>query len=93
MLQKFKITTCAFILCLFGLTLIGVSHVSAADEEFGNCQALVKQGHLAKASICFKELRTIDREGLEQWIVDVISRMESELETKERWAVCVRASG
>ena len=25
MLQKFKITTCAFILCLFGLTLMTVS--------------------------------------------------------------------
>ena len=29
MLQKFKITTCVFILCLFGLTLITVSPVFA----------------------------------------------------------------
>ena len=32
MLQKFKITTCAFILCLFGLTLITASPISA-DES------------------------------------------------------------
>ena len=38
MLQKFKITTCAFILCLFGLTLMTVSPVFAEDSpEFTAC--------------------------------------------------------
>ena len=33
MLQKFKITSCAFILCLFGLTLMTMSPVFAADGD------------------------------------------------------------
>ena len=33
MLQKFKITSCAFILCLFGLTLAAVSNVSAREGD------------------------------------------------------------
>ena len=40
MLQKFKITTCAFILCLFGLTLMTVSPVFAqgqCDPSMGMC--------------------------------------------------------
>ena len=85
MLHKFKITTCAFILCLFGLTLIGVSNVTAADEEYDNCYAMLKKGDLAKASTCFQKLA--------KWRGDVISRMESELATLERWVVCVRATG
>ena len=32
MLHKFKITTCAFILCLFGLTLMTVSSFSSFAE-------------------------------------------------------------
>ena len=41
MLQKFKITTCAFILCLFGLTLITASPVFADDSiDFVECQQI-----------------------------------------------------
>ena len=32
MLKRFKITTCAFILCLFGLTIILLTHVQAQNE-------------------------------------------------------------
>ena len=36
MVQKFKITTCAFILCLFGLTHITVSLVEADDVDISS---------------------------------------------------------
>jgi len=60
MLQKFKITTCAFILCLFGLTLMTVSPVFAEDSaEFIDCQKIKikKQMSMAREKIhCFRDL-------------------------------------
>lgn len=45
MLQKFKITSCAFILCLFGLTLITVTPVFAYDIKPGlkECNSMGKK--------------------------------------------------
>ena len=55
MLQKFKITTCAFILCLFGLTLITVSPVLAEDSAaFVGCKQI--KGDLKGKKNCFKRL-------------------------------------
>ena len=56
MFHKFKITTCAFILCLFGLTLMTVSPVFAADEDspaFKQCQQI--KGKMTKKN-CFRDL-------------------------------------
>jgi hypothetical protein len=45
MLQKFKVTTFAFILCLVGLALILVSPVFAADSAaFVECQKINPHG-------------------------------------------------
>jgi hypothetical protein len=57
MFHKFKITTCAFILCLFGLTLMTVSPVFAADSAaFVECQNMKwKKGKKAKKN-CFRDL-------------------------------------
>ena len=55
MLQKFKITTCAFILCLFGLTLMMVSPVFAVDsQEFIACQKI--KGNMKQKKNCFRDL-------------------------------------
>jgi hypothetical protein len=60
MLHKFKITTCAFILCLFGLTLMTVSPVFAADSAaFKQCQQIKPQGKfepMKQKKNCFKDL-------------------------------------
>jgi hypothetical protein len=60
MLQKFKITTCAFILCLFGLTLMTVTPVFAADSAaFKQCQQIKPQGKfepMKQKKNCFKDL-------------------------------------
>ena len=54
MFHKFKITSCAFILCLFGLTLMTVSPVFAEDSpEFIACQQM--KGKMAKKN-CFRDL-------------------------------------
>ena len=43
MLQKFKITTCVFILCLFGLTLMTVSPVHAQLSKRGlGCDKMIE---------------------------------------------------
>ena len=45
MLKKLKITSCAFILCLFGLILITVSPVLAEDSAaFVECQKIKPNG-------------------------------------------------
>ena len=55
MLQKFKITTCAFILCLFGLTLMMVSPVFAVDsQEFIACQKIKR--NMKRKKNCFRDL-------------------------------------
>ena len=57
MLQKFKIIPCAFILCLFGLTLITPSPVRADDSpEFIACHQHDLKGRTIAALNCFKEL-------------------------------------
>ena len=60
MFHKFKITTCAFILCLFGLTLMTVSPVFAADSAaFKQCQQIKHQGKfepMKQKKNCFKDL-------------------------------------
>ena len=43
MLHKFKIASCAFILCLFGLTLMTVSPVFADDVEYDTCDTMGKK--------------------------------------------------
>ena len=66
MLQKFKITICAFILCLFGLTLMTVTPVLAMDSEFARCDNIgsgeVTQQILKKMLRCFKPL-ALDSDG------------------------------
>ena len=63
MLQKFKITTCVFILCLFGLTLMTVSPVFAADSAaFKQCQQIKphgKFGPMKQKKNCFRDLARI----------------------------------
>ena len=55
MLHKFRIASCAFILCLFGLTLITVSPVLAEDSAaFVECQQI--KGDLKGKKNCFKRL-------------------------------------
>jgi hypothetical protein len=60
MLQKFKITSCAFILCLFGVTLTTVSPVLAEDsKEFKECQQIKTKKNLVimkQKKNCFKDL-------------------------------------
>jgi len=72
MLQKFKITTCAFILCLFGVTLTTVSPVLAEDsKEFKECQLIKpKDTDLAlmkQKKDCFRDLaRVLSAGGTDQ---------------------------
>jgi hypothetical protein len=49
MLQKFKVTSCAFILCLFGLTLITVPPVFAdATPTYRECSRMqAKPDHIS----------------------------------------------
>ena len=56
MLQKFKVTTCAFILCLFGLTLMTVSPVLAdVSTTLNECKAMKwSDGKKAKKD-CFRD--------------------------------------
>jgi hypothetical protein len=61
MLQKFKITSCAFILCLFALTLMTVTPVFAADSAaFVQCQQIKPNGTsvalMKQKKNCFKNL-------------------------------------
>jgi len=57
MLQKLKITTCAFILCLFGLTLMTVTPVFAEDsQEFKSCQQMKWKGNKKAKKNCFRDL-------------------------------------
>ena len=55
-----KITSCAFILCLFGLTLITVSPVFADDPEaFVECQKIKPDGSfeiMKQKKNCFRDL-------------------------------------
>jgi len=56
MLQKFKITSCAFILILFGFSLMTVSPVFAEDNpEFVSCQQ-IKSKFMKKKKNCFRDL-------------------------------------
>ena len=58
MLQKFKITSYAFILCFFGLTLTAMSKVFGADSAtFVECQKLAFGKTNKEATIkCFADL-------------------------------------
>jgi hypothetical protein len=61
MLQKFKITTCAFILCLFGLPLMTVSPVFADDSiDFVECQQIkpnrTSYALMKEKKNCFRDL-------------------------------------
>ena len=57
MLPKFKITTCVFILCLFGLTLITVSPVFAGDSAaFVECQKIKGKTNKEAKIKCFADL-------------------------------------
>jgi hypothetical protein len=59
MLQKFKITTCAFILCLFGLTLMTVSPVFAQAETQKLEPSCNDARDATQRDICFRELARI----------------------------------
>jgi hypothetical protein len=60
MFHKFKISTCVFILCLFGLTLKTVSPVFAEDSAaFIQCQQIKPQGQfepMKQKKDCFRDL-------------------------------------
>jgi hypothetical protein len=61
MIKKFKITTCAFIFCLFGLTLMTVSPVFADDSiDFVECQQIKPNGTsyalMKEKKNCFRDL-------------------------------------
>ena len=61
MIQKFKITSCAFTLCLFGLTLMTVSPVFAQNSAaFKQCQQIKPNGTsvplMKQKKNCFKNL-------------------------------------
>ena len=64
MLKNLKITSCAFILCLFGLTLMTVTPVLAMDSEFARCDNIGSgnQQSLKKRLRCFKRLAGKDDE-------------------------------
>jgi hypothetical protein len=56
MLQKFKITSCAFILCLFGLTLITVSPVFAERfEESARVLQCEQSNSAEEKTNCFRD--------------------------------------
>ena len=62
-LQKLKITSCAFILCLFGLTLMTVSPAFAVDDdEFTICD---NKSEVAEKLSCFREIVRNQRQGME----------------------------
>jgi hypothetical protein len=61
MFHKFKITTCAFILCLFGLTLMTVTPVFADDSiDFVECQQIkpnrTSYALMKEKKNCFRDL-------------------------------------
>ena len=57
MLQKSKITPCALILCLFGLTLMTVTPVFAeGSQEFIACKNIKWKGNQRAKKNCFKDL-------------------------------------
>ena len=62
MLQKFKVTTFAFILCLVGLALISVSPIFAAySAAFVECQKIKPHGKfrpVEEKKNCFRDLAT-----------------------------------
>ena len=70
MLQKLKVTICAIILCLFGLTLMTVTPVLAMDSEFARCADMDRgEGNAAKKVLrCFKKLLTSKDRELEGYI-------------------------
>ena len=58
MLQKLKMTTYAFILCLFGLTFMTVSPVLAGEKSWKeDCQAIPKSAMKEKKN-CFRDIAT-----------------------------------
>ena len=59
MTQKFTITTCAFILCLFGLTLMTVSPVFAQAETQKLAPSCNDARDESQRDFCFRELRRI----------------------------------
>ena len=62
-MQKLKITSCAFILCLFGLTLMTVSPAFAVDDdEFTICD---NKSEVAEKLSCFREIVRNQRQGME----------------------------
>ena len=84
MLKKFKITTCAFILCLFGLTLMTVSPIFADDSiDFVECQQ-IKPNRTSYALMKEKKncFRDIARESL-LTIALVLAEIEKHPETLE----------
>ena len=63
LLQKLKIASCAFVLCLFGLTLMTVSPAFAVDDDgFTICD---NKPETAEKLSCFREIVRNQRQGME----------------------------
>ena len=63
MFHKFKISTCVFILCLFGLTLMTVTPVFAVDDDsFTVCD---NKPEAEEKLSCFREIVRTQRQGME----------------------------
>ena len=63
MFHKFKISTCVFILCLFGLTLMTVTPVFAVDDDsFTVCD---NKPEAEEKLSCFREIVRTQRKGME----------------------------
>ena len=88
MLHKFKITICAFILCLFGLTLMTVTPVLAMDSEFARCDNIgsgeVTQQILKKMLRCFKPL-ALDSDGIKGEAYQQCQSMEKGPSERDSW--------
>ena len=92
MIQKFKVTYCAFILCLFGLTLMTVSPVFAQESEYDKCFSMgKKKGKGSKYPYkprmnCFQELASdlIEDARARQEELDGMSIIISKSNTKQQ---------
>jgi hypothetical protein len=87
MSQKFKITTCAFILCLFGLTLMTVSPVYAQQgKRMDRCEKMKALPKPRKKINCFRneakrlraELVEVKRQLADKTSKKGVSRVSSE---------------
>jgi hypothetical protein len=89
MLQKFKITTCVFILCLFGLTLMTVTPVFATESgAFVRCVNIgaeeMSKANIKKMLRCFKPL-ALDSDGRKGPAYQQCARMTKGPSEEDSW--------